>query len=624
GGSKGDVDDLVDERILRVASPQVRLDPDVAVSMAKPADADAIRADYLDHFTDWARSADASDIAAESQAILYLLSWAARAGRYANARALHAATESAFAVTGRWGAWGRATQIAFEASARLGDEAAVATALNQLAIQALGVDADEKARDLLRQAQHRATDAGATFEAAVAARNLRVIDGLPPGPPIERDRGDGGGGPENGGGRIPWPRVAGVGVIALLVAGLLFVLLRPMPALGIEPAAHAFGSTAIENDSEHVSFTVTNSGGTTLEALRVALADEDEGFRVVGGDCQGRTLPSGASCVVEVVFHPGGSGEGATRLIVTASNGVSISAAIAGSAPEPTPPPPTSPPPTTPTPTPPESPTPTPSETPLPDLAIRRFTPNGIPDRAELWRVPVLVEIVNGGPGPADPFEIAITADGKPIPFVVRDEDPERLVTHEPLAAGGSLTYEGNLLLSSDTSLADVRLVVEADSCAGESSPPADCRVAEVNANQANNSLELQAVDLQLSNVVLSEWRNHEEPPDGDVDVSLDVTNGGNIDAGPFSIGVSVKGVLYPFVVGEGAADPASMLYEVDGLASGDTIHVDGIVTIPYDVLYGPLDIDVGCLAGSGQCLLPEIEHANNSDSQLIPQPVVD
>ncbi|HET9347042.1 MAG TPA: hypothetical protein VFO05_15220, partial [Candidatus Limnocylindrales bacterium] len=614
GVSTGNVDELVDERILRAASPQVALDRDLWSVVRSSPEADVIRARYLDHFVAWARRADPHAIAEESRAIVYLLNWAVEGQRHHQALALNAATEPAFAATGRWGAWTRATEVALEASTKLGDEAGAARALNQLAVQALGDDADDKARNLLVQARDRATRAGATFEAAVAERNLRVIDGLPVPPPIERG---------HGGNGLPWAKIAGIGVIALLLGAVLLLLLRPQPALGIEPAAHAFGSTAAVSTGERVAFVVSNTGGTMLERLEVRLSSDVDGFRAISEDCEGRTLGPGETCTVEVVFVPSGPGEGQATLTVTARDGTSISAAITGSIVAPTPPSPTPPPPTD---SPPPSPTPT--ETGLPDLAIRSFTPTGRPFRSDSWVIPVVVEIVNVGPAVSDRFEIVVTADGEPVPFDVPGEDPERLVTDGPFGPDDPpLAYRGNLLLDPQTPLSDVRLVVEADSCVRQPAPSPDCRIAEVERNQTNNSLELQAVDLQLSSLVVDEWRFQRVDPEAtqspyvDVNVAFDVVNAGTEDAGSFWIAASVGEILYPFMVVGDPGDDSDMLVQVPALASDDTLPITGVVAVPYELRDLRLDITAGCLAGSGECVLPEIAIENNTVSADIPQP---
>jgi hypothetical protein len=100
------LDDLKRRRVLRAASPQVRLDPDIATAHLESGDdQDEIRARFVDHLVAWAGGGTetAESVADESRAILYLLDWAERAGRDDAVWALTTATEGAFALANRWG-----------------------------------------------------------------------------------------------------------------------------------------------------------------------------------------------------------------------------------------------------------------------------------------------------------------------------------------------------------------------------------------------------------------------------------------------------------------------------------------------------------------------------------------
>jgi hypothetical protein len=90
------------------------------------------------------------------------------------------------------------TGYRLRAAERLGLDADAAVALNQLAIQALGQDATPRAREAFAEARDRAVAAGAPAVAAVADRNLEIVDGFlgpPPKdepPPDEPPSGDDG------------------------------------------------------------------------------------------------------------------------------------------------------------------------------------------------------------------------------------------------------------------------------------------------------------------------------------------------------------------------------------------------------------------------------------------------
>jgi hypothetical protein len=78
-----------------------------------------------------------------------------------------------------------------------------------------------------------------------------------------------------------------------------------------------------------MTFRVTNQGGGALEALDVQLvgANADE-FFIVGGDCPGVTLAAGATCTVDVLFHPVRPGNVSAALSVAARDGTDATAAI--------------------------------------------------------------------------------------------------------------------------------------------------------------------------------------------------------------------------------------------------------------------------------------------------------
>ena len=472
GGSTATVVDLQRRRVLRAASPQVRLDTDLAAAHRLSGDdPDAIRARYLDRFVTWARqgAASAAAIADESRAILYLLDWAERTGRVGATHALSTATEGAFAIADRWGAWAEATGYRLRAAETLGLDADAAVALNQMGIQALGEDAPDRAREAFMQARDRAFTAGAPEVAAVAGRNIEVLDGVPLPPPKD----DPPQGPSSRTGNASvshrpwwqrWPLfLAGItGMI--VVAGLVYLFLGDSRALAIEPAERAFQAASVDADGERVVFTVTNRGTARLEELDVTLSGDAAGeFFIVGGDCPGSSLERRQSCSVELLFHPTRAGEGRATLVIKARDGTVVLAPIQSIASEPSaspsavasvsPPPPS------------ESPSPEPVG--QADLAIRSFAPIGEPERGDFWLVPVEVVIVNAGDGEAGLFPIVITADDEPVPFDVPGEDPNALVTRTPLGPGERVSYTGTVWLPLGTRLDEVRLVVRADSGAG-------------------------------------------------------------------------------------------------------------------------------------------------------------
>lgn len=604
-----DVEGLIGRRVLRAASPPVRLDPDVAAVVSDGADSDEIRSRFIDHFADWATSDDvsAADIAAESRAIVTLLEWAERTGRVRAAHALAIATESGFALAGRWATWAQVTGYRLRAAEALGLRADAAIALNQMGIQALAEDSAPRAREAFVRAHQLALEANAPIVAETAARNIEIID-LPVIPPTNGTR---------------WSSLvrplflAGLVVVAALI--IAFVVNRP--ALAIEPASRVFEPAGVDSDGEQVTFTVSNGGLTTLEGLAVGLSGDAAGeFYVVSGDCPGSSLAAGQSCSVVLLFHPTRAGDGRATLTISSHDGTVASASIESRAAEasPTPSPSDSPTP------PPPSITPSPQVNASPDLAIRRFVPTGIPSLGDFLLVPVEVVVVNVGDDVAGRFPIVITANGEPVPFEVEGEDPVELLTRAPLGPKDSVTYSGLVRLDPATPPDQVRLVVEADSCARDPNPPPECRVAEP--NEQNNSFPLQVVDLQVAKVQLGVPR---EPPGSwiagapwaDVDVSFEVLNMGTEPAGDFWIAAFLGQIRADLHSDTVEYDQVRTMLHVPGLEPGDRLKIAGVAIVPTTSLNSQMQIVIGCPPLSEPCQVPEIAFDNNWTSVPIPPP---
>ncbi|HSK51209.1 MAG TPA: choice-of-anchor D domain-containing protein [Clostridia bacterium] len=606
-----DVEDLVRRRVLRAASPQVRLDPDVAVAVEEEPGADETRQRFVDHFVEWATSGRSSpdDIAAESRAILALLEWAERSGRLEAAHALAVATESGFALAGRWATWAQVTGYRLRSAEALGFDADAAIALNQMGVQALAADAAPRAREAFLEAYERALEAKEPGVAATAARNIEIIDApVPPATKVSRLE------------SLARPLFL-AGLIAAAVLILLFLLNRP--ALAIEPASHVFEPAVVDTDGERVTFTVSNRGTTTLEALSVGLSGDAAGdFFVASGDCPGARLGGGQSCTVVLAFHPTRAGDGSATLTVSSRDGVVASASILSRAEESAAPSPSA------SPSPPVSPTPPPSNPPSPpvdavaDLVIRRFEPVGMPELGDLLRVPVDVEIANAGDADAGIFPTVVTADGVPVPFAVEGRDPFELLTQEPLGPGDRVTFSGWIELPPETSPDQVRLIVEADSCASDPAAPPDCRVPELITR--NNSLALQVVDLQVLNVQLGEPREppgdgQSPPPWAEVDVSFDVLNAGSEPAGEFWMAAFLGQIRADLHSDTVEYDQVRTMLRVPSLEPGVQLKVTGVALVPTTSLNSEMQIVIGCPPLSDPCYVPEIAFDNNWISVAIP-----
>lgn len=625
--SERTVEALEARRVLRVASPQVRLDDDIAAALRhaeEGQDPDTIRARFLDHYVAWISlgRATAKQIADESRAILALLGWAERTGRADAAFALATATEGALALAGRWGTWSNITGYRLRAARALGLRSDEAVALNQLGVLALANDDAVGARDLLMNARTVAIEAGAADVAATATHNIEVID-YPLAPPSNDTPADNG-----SGGIRDWitrPRTLGGGLLGLaLLIGLLVFLNLDRPALAIEPASRTFASAAVESDGEQVTFTIINTGSTTLEALDVSVSgDAADDFYIVDGDCPGASLDPSRTCSVVLLFHPEPGGGGQATLTVAARDGPSVVAAVEGQAAEATvepsatesaPPTETPPPPT-------DAPTPVVAET---DLVIEAFRPIGGPERRDAVLVPVEVVIGNAGDAEAGLFPIVITADGQPVDFEVDGESPQELVTRAPLGPGDQVRYEGSVWLDPETPLDRVQLVVEADSCARDPAPVDACRIPE--SNEENNSLPLQVVDIQLLNVVLGVARPSGgiglKPSDTfEVDFSFDLRNGGTVPAGEFWVAGFLGQLRADLRPVDLDYDTVRFMPHVADLGAGDTLNVNGVATGAATSVDQQLTIVAGCPPLADPCFVPEIAVDNNWTSVPIPLP---
>jgi hypothetical protein len=256
------------------------------------------------------------------------------------------------------------------------------------------------------------------------------------------------------------------------------------------------------------------------------------------------------------------------------------------------------------------------------DLAIRRFEPVGMPSLGDFLLIPVEVEVVNAGDAEAGIFPTVITADGVPVPFEVDERDPLELLTDEPLGAGDRVSFSGWIRLAPETPPDQVRLVVEADSCARDPAVPPDCRVPELNIR--NNSLLLQAVDLQLLNVQLGPPREvvgegQSPAPLAEVDVSFDVLNAGTEPAGDFWMAAFLGQIRADLHSDTVEYDQVRTMLHVPSLESGAQLKVVGVALVPTTSLNSEMQIVIGCPPLSDPCYVPEIAFDNNWTSVAIP-----
>ncbi len=104
----------------------------------------------------------------------------------------------------------------------------------------------------------------------------------------------------------------------------------PDPAqLQLSPLTRDFGTLVVGNTSTAMAFTVTNTGGDDSGAISAQIMGSGAtNFSIETNGCT--TLAANATCTVSVSFTPGSPGAKSANLVVSASPGGSVSAAIDG------------------------------------------------------------------------------------------------------------------------------------------------------------------------------------------------------------------------------------------------------------------------------------------------------
>jgi len=111
-------------------------------------------------------------------------------------------------------------------------------------------------------------------------------------------------------------------VLALLILGgiaLGFYLANRKPAASFNTASVDFGNQTLGVVSASKTVRITSSGGVDLHIKSVAIAGEQfkEEFQRASDTCSGKTIASGKSCTVDVVFKPGATGPRSASLVFT-------------------------------------------------------------------------------------------------------------------------------------------------------------------------------------------------------------------------------------------------------------------------------------------------------------------
>ena len=117
--------------------------------------------------------------------------------------------------------------------------------------------------------------------------------------------------------------LSGTGIAAPGAAAVGSPVVPASLPLSVGPRAIEFGVQATGSASGPRVVRIENNGpaNVVLTSLRVA-GDGAPAFRIVGGDCERRTLVPTRACAIEIVFQPGSEGSHAARVEAVTSAGV--------------------------------------------------------------------------------------------------------------------------------------------------------------------------------------------------------------------------------------------------------------------------------------------------------------
>jgi hypothetical protein len=177
------IDMLERRRLVRQEQGRYRAGAAATAALGGEAALAATAERAADQMTVWAEEhrRDPKKIAAAAPAILSLLAWAERGGRWGQVKRLARAAEGGLALAGRWGAWALVLDSALEAARQLTDGLEEAWALHQLGTRALTLGEDA-ARDLLEQALNLREQLDDRIGAALTRHNLEFLGGAPAPP----------------------------------------------------------------------------------------------------------------------------------------------------------------------------------------------------------------------------------------------------------------------------------------------------------------------------------------------------------------------------------------------------------------------------------------------------------
>jgi hypothetical protein len=513
------VNGLIRRNILQAHSPRYTLAGGLEHAIEDSWDLSSWKERLLEYLAGWAERQNTNPgrlIEAEA-AIRKIASWAAATGRWEGLLRLVRASEPAYIIEGHWGAWGRLLVWAQQASQALNDQPAAAWAMHQLGTRALCQGDSETARNwLVRALRQRETlkdlsgvnqtrynlgylfgtepvarpaAASASRAVIIAAPSAAVLAASPPeqtlavlpAPAPTRTAFN----------PAPWVIAGLVGsclLVTLIIVGF-FVLgnqggapiaAQPTPTGPVLPET---GGTPVGTLTPGLQLSPTSCGpplgwpvytvktGETLATIAAATGSTEA--QLMSANC----LSSPALAVGQQIFVP--RLPGPTPAPSATFTGTFVPTATS-------------------------TPTATPVTPRPPDLTVLSLQAGpyvSLNPKGE-FVLPVRVSVSNAGSSPAGDFKVSLnyrttapTLGPETLaPFQVPGQaDPYFPHSVNSLPPGGQLTFDGQTLLDPRLQGQTIALWAVVDSCAGETNPPPNCRVAE---SSENNNISSQVLLL--------------------------------------------------------------------------------------------------------------------------------
>ncbi|MCI0453647.1 MAG: choice-of-anchor D domain-containing protein [Candidatus Dadabacteria bacterium] len=289
----------------------------------------------LAYFTIWAEQhrKEPKRIMEESDALMQMLDWAVKTGRWKDVIRMGWGVEGALVLFGRWGAWEQVLQWLLQVASALGDQASEAFALHQLGTRALCIEDGPQAHTYLTKSLELRESLGDRIGAEVTRHNLNLLPGTPP--PSQDDSktqevydqtslyGDLTTITTKG---IPLLFKWGVTFLSILLLGGLgiwYLWLRDKPPiLSLSHISLAFSNQEIGTSSEEHAVTITNSGSVSLTILRATLIGvNSDDFDIKSDTCSNAIVNSSESCALAIIFIPKAPGKRSASLTITHTAG---------------------------------------------------------------------------------------------------------------------------------------------------------------------------------------------------------------------------------------------------------------------------------------------------------------